>query len=97
MFFVVQFAGAGIAPASRGYEPREILLLYPARVLYCDCRFFARTIFLPKMSFFYIMNAISYAGVAQWQSEGLISPRPQVRSLPSAKIEFHVLPPVKLI
>ena len=28
-------AGAGIAPASQGYEPREVLLLHPA--IHCLC------------------------------------------------------------
>lgn len=30
MSVFTRVAGAGIAPASRGYEPREVLLLYPA-------------------------------------------------------------------
>ena len=29
-------AGAGFAPASRGYEPREVLLLHPAMSLYVN-------------------------------------------------------------
>ena len=34
MLFIILVAGTGIEPVSRGYEPRELPLLYPA--MYAD-------------------------------------------------------------
>ena len=50
-FLIVTIAGAGIAPASQGYEPREVLLLYPARLFY--------TIYARKSRFHYSDKKVS--------------------------------------
>ena len=31
--FCENFAGPGIAPGTRGYEPRDVLLVHPAAIL----------------------------------------------------------------